>query len=83
MVGIGKDDKPLEEDARPIVVGEFWRRVSGKMSSFSSIGELIGKHVLHAWHAAATTDAHHTDPQGCAPLWGEVSLPQKGSGVLT
>ena len=42
LVGIGKDDKPLEEDARPIVVGEFWRRVSGKMSLFSDKDELSG-----------------------------------------
>ena len=32
LVGIGKDDKPLDEDARPIVVGEFWRRVAGKVA---------------------------------------------------
>ena len=44
------------------------------------LGKLIRKHVFHAWHAAATTDAHHTDPQGCAPLWGEVSLPKRGVG---
>ena len=31
LVGIGKDDKPLDEDARPIVVGEFWRRGSGRV----------------------------------------------------
>ena len=40
------------------------------------------KHVLHAWHAAATSYVIHTDPQGNAALWGEVSLPQKGSGVF-
>ena len=32
LVGKGKDDKPLDEDARPIVVGEFWRRVAGKLA---------------------------------------------------
>ena len=32
LVGIGKDDKPLDEDARPIVVAEFWRRVAGKLA---------------------------------------------------
>jgi hypothetical protein len=32
LVGIGKDDKPLEEDARPIVVGEFFRRIAGKIA---------------------------------------------------
>ena len=40
------------------------------------------KHVLHAQHAAATPYVIHTDPQGIAALWGEVSLPQKGSGVF-
>ena len=40
------------------------------------------RHVLHAWYAAATTYVNHTDPQGNAALWGEVSLPQKGSGVF-
>ena len=38
------------------------------------------RHVLHAWHTAATTYVIHTDPQGCAPLWGEVSLPKRGVG---
>eukprot|EP00973_Karenia_brevis_P066135 9194021-Karenia_brevis.AAC.1 len=28
LVGIGKDDKPIDEDARPIVVGEAWRRIA-------------------------------------------------------
>ena len=32
LMGIGKDDKPLHEDARPIVVGEAWRRVAAKMA---------------------------------------------------
>ena len=41
-MGIGKDDKPVEEDARPIVVGEFWRRVSGKMSLVADEDELSG-----------------------------------------
>ena len=42
LVGIGKDDKPLEEDARPIVVGEFWRRVSGKVSLSADQEDLSG-----------------------------------------
>ena len=32
LVGIGKDDQPLHVDARPIVVGEVWRRVACKMA---------------------------------------------------
>ena len=32
MVGIGKDDKPLSEDARPLVVGETWRRLAAKVA---------------------------------------------------
>ena len=32
LMGIGKDDKPLDEEARPIVIGEFWRRVAGKIA---------------------------------------------------
>eukprot|EP00973_Karenia_brevis_P023159 3189309-Karenia_brevis.AAC.1 len=32
LVGIGKDDKPLDVDARPIVVGETWRRIAGKLA---------------------------------------------------
>ena len=31
-MGIGKDDKPLDEDARPIVVGDFWRRLAAKVA---------------------------------------------------
>ncbi len=41
LVGIGKDDKPLDEDARPIVVGEFWRRVAGKVSLLAD-NEAVG-----------------------------------------
>eukprot|EP00973_Karenia_brevis_P001711 233044-Karenia_brevis.AAC.1 len=32
LVGIGKDDQPLDVDARPIVVGETWRRIAGKIA---------------------------------------------------
>ena len=31
LVGIGKDDAPLDVDARPLVVGEVWRRIAGKL----------------------------------------------------
>eukprot|EP00973_Karenia_brevis_P073160 10162657-Karenia_brevis.AAC.1 len=43
LVGIGKDDKPLDEDARPIVVGETWRRIAGKMALVRD------KEVLGGW----------------------------------
>jgi hypothetical protein len=43
LVGIGKDDKPLDEDARPIVVGEYWRRVAGKVAL------LADKEALSGW----------------------------------
>ena len=26
-MGVGKSDKPLDEDARPIVAGEVWRKL--------------------------------------------------------
>ena len=42
LVGIGKDDKPLDEDARPIVVGEFWRRVAGKLALAGEKDTLTG-----------------------------------------
>ena len=42
LVGIGKDDKPLDEDARPIVVGEFWRRVAGKVALLADKDALTG-----------------------------------------
>ena len=32
LVGTGKDDKPLTEDARPLVVGETWRRLAAKVA---------------------------------------------------
>ena len=31
LVGIGKDDEPLDKDARPLVVGETWRRLVEKV----------------------------------------------------
>ena len=43
LVGIGKDDEPLDVDARPIVVGEAWRRRAGKVSI------IFDKHVLAGW----------------------------------
>jgi len=42
LVGIGKDDKPLDEDARPIVVGEVWRRVAGKVALLADKSALSG-----------------------------------------
>eukprot|EP00973_Karenia_brevis_P094663 12423568-Karenia_brevis.AAC.1 len=42
LVGIGKDDMPVDEDARPIVVGEAWRRVAGKISLLKDKEELGG-----------------------------------------
>ena len=42
LIGIGKDDKPLDEDARPIVIGEFWRRLAGKLSLASESEGLRG-----------------------------------------
>ena len=30
LVGVGKDDKPLDVDARPIVSGEDWRKITFK-----------------------------------------------------
>ncbi len=43
LVGIGKDDdKPLDEDARPIVIGEFWRRLAGKLALASESDGLRG-----------------------------------------
>ena len=40
LVGIGKDDKPLDEDARPIVCGEAWRRVACKVAFLDGKKEL-------------------------------------------
>jgi len=42
LVGIGKDDKPLDEDARPIVVGEVWRRLAGKVALLADKPALTG-----------------------------------------
>eukprot|EP00973_Karenia_brevis_P087744 12170370-Karenia_brevis.AAC.1 len=42
LIGIGKDDKPLDEEARPIVIGEVWRRVAGKMALVKDRDELRG-----------------------------------------
>ncbi len=46
VVGIGKDDKPLDEDARPIVVGEFWRRVAGKVVLLVSLTGWLKPHQV-------------------------------------
>jgi len=40
LVGIGKDDKPLDEDARPIVCGEAWKRVACKVAFLDGKKEL-------------------------------------------
>ena len=32
LIGIEKDDLPLDEDARPIVIGETFRRIAGKIA---------------------------------------------------
>ena len=32
LVGIDKDDQPLDQDARPMVVGETFRRIAGKIA---------------------------------------------------
>ena len=42
LVGIGRDDKPLDEDARPSVVGELWRRVAGKVALLADKARLTG-----------------------------------------
>ena len=42
MIGIGKDDEPLHEDARPIVIGEYWRRLAGKLALASESEGLRG-----------------------------------------
>ena len=42
MIGIGKDGEPLDKDARPIVVGEVWRRIACKMALIKDKEELGG-----------------------------------------
>ena len=42
LIGIGKDGKPLDEDARPIVIGEFWRRIAGKLTLIKDTESLGG-----------------------------------------
>ena len=42
LVGIGKDGKPIDEDARPIVVWEAWRRISGKVALLKDKQEIWG-----------------------------------------
>ena len=42
LVGIGKDGEPLDVDARPIVVGEAWRRIAGKVARLKDTAELGG-----------------------------------------
>ena len=43
LVGIRKEDKPIEEDARPIVVGEFWRRVACKLALAADKSVCLGQ----------------------------------------
>ena len=43
LIGIGKDGRPLDEDARPIVVGEAWRRVACKMAL------VVDRETLGGW----------------------------------
>ena len=41
-MGMGKDDKPLDEDERPIVCGEAWQRVACKVALEDAKEELVG-----------------------------------------
>ena len=41
LVGMGKDGKPLDEDARPLVVGEVWRRLAAKVTVKTSKAKIL------------------------------------------
>ena len=41
-MSISKDDKPLDEDARPILIGEYWRRLASKLALASESDGLRG-----------------------------------------
>ena len=61
-MGIGKDGKPLHEDARPIVVGETFRRVAAKLALLTdkaSLGEWLRPHQLAVGTAAGVEAVVH------------------------
>ena len=73
LVGTGKDDKPLDEDARPLVVGEVWRMLAAKValrsenirSESSSFSKFLKPNQVAAGMAAGAEVAVHTSRQWC------------------
>ena len=43
-MGVGKEDKPLDVDARPIVAGEVWRKITFKCTLATDRSHVI-EHV--------------------------------------
>ena len=43
LVGVGKDDKPLDVDARPIVSGEDWRKIIFKCTVQADKNRITGR----------------------------------------
>ena len=73
LVGTGKDGKPLDEDARPLVVGEVWRRLAAKValrsenlsSEESDIAEYLKPNQVAVGTKAGSEVAIHTLRQWC------------------
>ena len=69
LIGIGKDGKPLTEDARPIVVGETFRRVAAKLALLSdkeTLGQWLRPHQLAVGTKAGVEAVVH----GLRQWWG-------------
>ena len=69
LVGMAKDGKPLDEDARPLVVGEVWRRLACKVALAGEKGQLrerLGKEQLAVGVPAGAEVAVHMLRQFCA-----------------
>ena len=72
LIGIGKDRKPLTEDARPIVVVGTFRRVAAKLALLSdkeALGQWLRPHQLAVGTKAGVEAVVH----GLRQWWGGVT----------
>ena len=69
LIGAEKPGKPLDEDARPLVIGEFWRRLTFKVTLKLDKGRVkarLGDNQLAVGVSSGADAMIHTTRQWCA-----------------